>query len=91
MMKECTCKICGKTFKPTRGSQLCCSDECKRENVRRHSKELRKRNKSLRLADKKMQKQKTDWAEITKKCKEAGLTYGQAVARGLFDAEQIRQ
>ena len=84
MMKERTCKICGKTFKPTRNSQLCCSDECKRENVKQHSKEKRKRETSLRLEAKKMQKQKTDWAEITRKCKEAGLTYGQAAARGII-------
>ena len=83
-MKERTCKICGKPFQPYRTAQLCCSRECMRENVKLHSKEKRQRETSLRLEAKKMQKQKTNWAEITKKCKEAGLSYGQAVAKGVI-------
>lgn len=82
--KERTCKICGNTFLPNHSSQLCCGQECMRENVRQHSREKRKRASCLRKAAKNMQKQKTDWAEITRKCEEAGLSYGQAVARGII-------
>lgn len=82
--KERTCKICGNTFTPHHSSQLCCDIECMRENVRQHSREKRKRESSLRKIAKGMQKQKTDWAEITRKCEAAGLSYGQAVARGII-------
>ena len=76
--KEKICPICGNEFTP-KGREKVCSDNC-REEGKRISNE---RHKEKVMAMKNAQKP-TDWKAITKKCKEAGLTYGQAVAKGVI-------
>ena len=55
-----------------------------KENNKRNIIEKQKRTKALRYMTKSIQKQKTDWAEIVKKCDELGLSYGEATAKGII-------
>lgn len=43
-----TCPECGKVFKPAHGSQVCCSDECKRNRRRLQRRESKRCNARIR-------------------------------------------
>lgn len=45
--KQRVCPECGAAFMPRNGSQVCCSDECKRNRHRRQVRECQKRNRKL--------------------------------------------
>lgn len=88
--EERTCRICGETFKPWSNSQACCSKECMEINTK-----ILKHKQLERLkAEKAMQKKRTptkskkqqqkEWAEVLRKCEAAGLSYGEAVAKGVI-------
>ena len=85
------CKICGTEFVPYNSTQLCCSKECMAKNnylnvLNYHEKRrLEGRKKIVPPATKSKKKQQEEWAVVIRKCKEAGLSYGEAVARGLID------
>lgn len=68
------CLDCGEYFEVLTPTQKICP-ACKAANKglaqRAFQEEVRKNRK-------------TDWAEIERKCKEAGLSYGYAVARGII-------
>ena len=46
-MVEKICPECGAEFRPLHGSQVCCSDECKRNRKRRQMRESWGRNRKL--------------------------------------------
>lgn len=85
------CKICGTEFVPQHSTQLCCTKECMRENGRNQSSSYYKKRKAegkkniVPPATKSKKKQQEEWAVIIRKCKEAGLSYGEAVAMGVID------
>ncbi|MBR5305966.1 MAG: hypothetical protein IKU47_03495 [Oscillospiraceae bacterium] len=74
------CVICGEEFQPTSSTGKCCSDECRKVNERI----TYERNKAKVKIKKRVIVNGTDWGEITRKCKEAGLSYGEAVAKGII-------
>ena len=78
MHKKKSCEICGEEFK-AKGREKACGDECREYGKRQSRAKFNAKAKAKKKAHK-----PTNWAEITKKCKEAGLTYGQAVARGII-------
>ncbi len=78
MHKTKSCEICSEKFKP-KGREKACSDECREYGKRQSRKKFNEKAKA-----KKNSRKRTNWAEITKKCKEAGLSYGEAVARRLI-------
>lgn len=80
--REKTCKICGNSFKPTYAAEKCCSDECKLKNYERT--QATNQERQAWKAKKAKKPKPTDWSEIVRKCDEAGLTYGQAAARGII-------
>ena len=47
MIHDRTCPECGATFSPVYGSQVCCSDECKRKRRRRQTRESLARTRKL--------------------------------------------
>ena len=77
MKKKTSCYVCCKQF-IAYGREKCCSDDCRAEGKRLSR--ARHYNKAKAVKAHKP----TNWAEITKKCKAAGLTYGQAVAKGVI-------
>ena len=78
MNKTKSCEICGGKFKP-KGREKACGDDCREYGKRQSRAKFNAKAKAKKNAH-----NPTDWAEITKKCKEAGLTYGQAVAKGVI-------
>ena len=72
------CKICGETFKTPNSRQQCCPGECQQINRRNHKHEYDRRHKRKSAK----QNKPTNWREITKRCRELGKSYGQAVADG---------
>lgn len=76
------CKICGKEF-TTSSVAKCCSEECKKENEKRnvasYYMRVGKNNKKTKTKAKK--EKKLTVTEIAVKAKEAGMSYGQYVAR----------
>ena len=84
------CKICGAEFIPTNSSQLCCTKECMRENGRRqcNANYQKRKAKSKKIivptATKSKETQQAEWAVVLRKCKELGLSYSEAVAKGVI-------
>ncbi len=78
MIKTKSCEICGEEFKP-KGREKACGDDC-----REYGKRLSRAKFNAKAKAKKKAHKPTNWAEITKKCKEAGLSYGEAVAKGVI-------
>lgn len=74
------CKICGATFDTPNSRQQCCGAECMRINRKKNKREYNRRQK-IKAANAKNNKP-TSWGEISKRCKELGKSYGQAVADG---------
>ena len=69
------CKHCKKEFTPETNGQKYCTFDCR----------IMARNERERKARmEKLHKKKTDWAAIGKRLDELGMTYGQAVQRGLL-------
>jgi hypothetical protein len=72
------CAICGKEFIAGTLQAKFCSDDCRRIN------KLECQRKYY-----KPKKQKTDvkkgWSEIVSICSELGMSYGEAVSKGVFD------
>ena len=85
------CEICGAEFTTNRSYQICCSKPCSDINRRIRSDVYHAKIKAEGLkkvvlpATKSKEKQQEEWAVVLRKCKEAGLSYGEAVARGLVD------
>jgi len=86
------CEICGKVFMTNKSIKYTCSPECKQK---RHNLMLRKNNQARREAIKngtipkpvrKKQKKVETLAEVQRKAREAGMSYGQYV-----QAEYIRR
>lgn len=79
--KDKNCKVCGRLFTPKSSADKCCCDECKDYN----SKKQRADRYQLEKTQKRQAKRhKTNWSEITSICKEAGLSYGEAVVKGVI-------
>jgi len=78
MHKTKFCEICGGEFKP-KGREKACGDDCREFGKRQSRAKFNAKAKAMKNKHK-----PTNWSEITKKCKEAGLTYGQAVAKGVI-------
>lgn len=87
-----TCEICGKVFSTNKSLKVTCSPECKQE---RHKLMVRKNNRVRREAiqngtlpkpKRKKQKKVETLAEVQRKAREAGMSYGQYV-----QAEYIRK
>ncbi len=78
---EKTCAICGETFLPNAGTQKYCSscrwDIYDASKTRYRAKEIAERKKRVR-------KQQKEMSEIIRKCEAAGLSYGEAVAKGVI-------
>lgn len=75
--KDEPCVICGKIF-PSRCGAKYCSTECKKEGDRRNAKVSAQRRKE----EKNRPKIKSQTlAEIAKKAREAGMQYGDYVAK----------
>lgn len=85
--KTLICPHCGKSFETRCTFQIYCCTECQKtaDNAKRSArrKELEKEN-PIKPKQKKKAKSGTDWAAIGRICKENGVTYGVAVARGLI-------
>lgn len=47
MVEPRICPECGAAFEPLHGSQVCCSDECKRNRQRRQTRESKERIRKL--------------------------------------------
>ena len=78
MNKTKSCEICGGEFKP-KGREKACGDDCREFGKRQSRAKFNAKAKAMKI-----NRKTTNWSEITKKCKEAGLTYGQAVAKGVI-------
>ena len=85
------CRICGTPFKKNAHNQLYCSKDCK--EIAMIEKEMTRSNRTIAEKDKKIKIHninkrtkaiKKEWAEIILKCEEAGLSYGEAVAKGVI-------
>ena len=73
-----SCVICGEIFTPKCPSEKCCSDDYKAMNIKLNKANQRKETILKRKSN------RPDWAEIHRKCEAAGLSYGEAVARGII-------
>lgn len=71
-----TCRHCGKEFVPQHQNCVYCSDECKREHYREYQRDYRQVYKS---GTRSLPRGRT-LAEISKKAKARGMSYGQYVA-----------
>lgn len=84
-METRVCKICGSVFKTEYLRALCCSDECKIKNAKIN----RQKNSKLRYQANKgrneeMLRKKSNKLTVTNvatMAREAGMTYGQYVAK----------
>lgn len=84
-METRVCKICGSAFKTEYLRALCCSDECKIKNAKIN----RQKNSKLRYQTKKGRNEemlrkkssKLTVTDIATMAREAGMTYGQYVAK----------
>ncbi len=47
-MRQRICPECGAEFRPLHGSQVCCSDECKRNRLRMQRRESKRCNARIR-------------------------------------------
>lgn len=47
-MRQRICPECGAEFRPLHGSQVCCSDECKRNRLRMQRRESKRHNARIR-------------------------------------------
>jgi predicted nucleic acid-binding Zn ribbon protein len=85
------CRICGTSFKRITGNQLYCSKDCQEiamiEKQMSRAGRIKDKDKVLKThnINKRTKEIKRMWAEIVLKCEEAGLSYGEAVARGVID------
>ena len=76
------CKICGELFVPRTNSHKYCSEECTKESARRNWRTKGEINRAIRKAEKRKSKNKNhEIADIAKKAREAGMSYGEYVAR----------
>ncbi len=75
-----TCKICDKQFVSKHHSTTLCGPKCKEENKKRNAENSRKRIKEI---ERKGKKKRETIIDIAVKAKEAGMSYGQYVARYL--------
>ncbi len=76
-----TCEICGKQFGAWNKRQKFCSDECRDKHKMQQSamfREIYKEQKQQRKAEK---KKKPSLADIAVAARQAGMTYGQYVAK----------
>jgi orotate phosphoribosyltransferase len=74
------CQICGTEFQGIKMAKFC-SDKCKEQR----KKELAIMNREKKKAEaKKKKNSETEWKAIVRKCKEMGVSYGEAVRRGLI-------
>ena len=74
------CQLCGTEFQGANPAKFC-SDKCKEQ--RRKELAIMGREKKRAEAEKK-KTGGTDWKAIVRKCKEMGVSYGEAVRRGLI-------
>lgn len=79
-----TCVICGEEFKTNNKKRQACSTDCIRIHRRTTSSNARNGREETR-AQKKTRENREKWGAIEAKCNALGLSYGQAVARGLID------
>ena len=82
MDRTVICPQCGKEFIATHPSSKFCSAECKRESKIQRSR--RCRELKMYGVNRRTPQNKTDWAAIVRECKAAGLSYGEATARGII-------
>ena len=82
MERTVICQQCGKEFTATHPSKKYCSAECLHKSRLKNSENYRLRNKQA--VKRRPAKSKTDWAAIVRECKAAGLSYGEATARGII-------
>lgn len=80
------CMVCGKEFIVTRYNKKLCSIECRAERKRIAEREYRvkhfpSRRSSINVNHKKTRKKMLSLTEIAMKAKEAGLSYGEYVAK----------
>lgn len=74
------CQICGTEFQGIKRAKFC-SDKCKEQR----KKDLAVIRDELKKAEaKKKTTGGTDWKAIVRKCKKMGVSYGEAVRRGLI-------
>lgn len=78
-MNEKECVICGKLFQPRRVTTICCSEVCTRERNKVLNR-WNKRMKTKRLKEAKS-KRKLTLTEISILATQAGMTYGEYIAR----------
>ena len=87
-----TCRICGTPFEKKVHNQMYCSDDCC--EIAQIERAMTRANKSVEETDKRIKTRninkktkeiKRMWAEIILECEAAGLSYGEAVARGVID------
>lgn len=101
LQKIIYCEQCGKPFERTANNQKICSDECKRvrysifgkthlyEKTKAENKKISKSVSSIELRKKVTKKKSIEsMAEINRKAREMGLTYGQYMA--LQTADMLR-
>ena len=74
------CKICEKQFTSKHHSTTICSPECKKESVRINRE---KTSKNIKEIGRRKNKKSDTIIDIAVKAKEAGMSYGQYVARYL--------
>lgn len=80
------CKICGREFEPKAPNGLYCSVECQKKRHRLDCESWKRRYNAeyrQRLKVKKRASNHKELAEISTRCAEMGISYGEAVARGL--------
>jgi hypothetical protein len=78
---EKICSICGERYEPKSATQKYCAVcRCDMSNVSRR----RFRAKGIAERKKRVRKHQEEMAEIVRKCEAAGLSYGQAVAKGVI-------
>ena len=74
------CQMCGAEFQGANPAKFC-SDECKAKRKTYLANVWREKK---RAEGKKKKTGGTDWKAIVRKCKEMGVSYGEAVRRGLI-------
>lgn len=83
-----TCKICGREFEPKAPNGLYCSAECRKKQHRLDYENWKRRyNSEYRrhlIKKRRGPGNHKEFAEISARCAELGISYGEAVARGLI-------
>lgn len=78
MREERQCEFCGKSFIAKKSNGRYCSNECARKGYKERAKEYYREKK---MEQERQAKGKLTVTEITKKARQAGMSYGKYVAQ----------